>query len=138
MRESKMCNFRRLKADNSECSTLADRMTGKSNKFSYIVSAFGNYKGGHNYHGITDDGVVEGEVLSIEDEKHDIKKKVEKAINKMIWPEHIGQPKRGEHWDIFFEHVVDGTTYKPIPSTFVIVIYIAPCPGGVFDGNRFL
>jgi 5-bromo-4-chloroindolyl phosphate hydrolysis protein len=49
----------------------------------------------------------------------------------MIWPEHIGQPKRGEHWDIFFEPVVDENA-NHISSTFVIVIYIAPCVGGVF------
>jgi hypothetical protein len=49
----------------------------------------------------------------------------------MIWPEQIGQPKRGEHWEIFFEPVVDENS-KPVPSTFVIVIYIAPCLGGVF------
>ena len=114
MHESKMCNFKELKVDQSKRTTSADRMTGESNKFSCIVSAFGNYKGDRNYHVITDDGVVKEEVLSSEDEKHDLKKKVEKAINKMIWPEQIGQPKRGEHWGLSFEHVVDGTTYKPV------------------------
>ena len=46
----------------------------------------------------------------------------------MIWPE---QPKRKVHWEIFFEPVLDRNS-APIPSTFVIVIYIAPCLGGVF------
>ena len=49
----------------------------------------------------------------------------------MIWPAQIGQPKRREHWDVFFEAVVDKDN-KPIPSIFVIVIFIAACAGGVF------
>ena len=49
----------------------------------------------------------------------------------MIWPEQIGQPKRGEHWEIWFQPVQD-ENFNSIPSTFVIVIYIAPCLGGVF------
>ena len=132
MRESKTCNFKQLKADQSKRTTLADRMTGKSNKFTCYVSAFANYNGGQIYYGITDDRTVEGEVVSNEEDKQDIIKKVEKTINKMIWPELVGQPKQGTHWDIFFEPVFDNTTNTAIPSTFVIVIHIAACPGGVF------
>ncbi|CAB3988579.1 schlafen family member 13-like [Paramuricea clavata] len=128
--ENKMVMFKNLKADQSKRTKLADRMTGKGNKFSCYVSAFANYNGGHMYFGIRDDGVVEGEVIPNEDIS-EIIKKVEKAINKMMWPEQIGQPKRGEHWEIFFEPVVDENS-NVIPSTFVIVIYIAPCLGGVF------
>ncbi|XP_028394837.1 uncharacterized protein LOC114518985 [Dendronephthya gigantea] len=131
LRESKMCQFKQLKADQSKRTTLADRMTGKSNKFSCYVSAYANYRGGHIYFGITVDKFVEGEVIVNEEDKQEIIKKVEKTINKMIWPEHIGQPKRGEHWDIFFESVLDENS-TTIPSTFVIVIYIASCLGGVF------
>ena len=134
--ERKNCQLKNLKADPSKRTTLADRMTGKNNRFSHYVSAFANHCGGHIYYGIRDHGgVVEGEFIPNEDDKNEIAKKVEKAINKMIWPEQIGQPKRGEHWEIFFEPVVDGDTKEnsdPIPSTFVIVIYIAPCVGGVF------
>ena len=130
IQESNKVQLKNVKAGPSKRTTLADRMTGKSNKFSCYVSAFANYSGGHIYYGIRDDGVVEGELISNED-IIEITKKVEKAINKMIWPEQIGQPKRGEHWDIFFEPVVDENS-NPIPSTFVIVIYIAPCLGGVF------
>ncbi|XP_028395032.1 uncharacterized protein LOC114519153 [Dendronephthya gigantea] len=129
--ESKMCQFKQLKADESKCTTLADRMTGKSNKLSCYVSAYANHQGGHIYYGIRDNGYVEGEVISNDEDKQDIIKKVEKSINNMIWPEQYGQPKRGEHWDIFFESVLDENS-KIIPSTFVIVIYIAPCLGGVF------
>ena len=128
--ENKMVMFKNLKADQSKRTKLADRMTGKGNKFSCYVSAFANYNGGHMYFGIRDDGVVEGEWIPNEDIS-EIIKKVEKAIKKMILPEQIGQPKRGVHWEIFFEPVVDENS-KPIPSTFVIVIYIAACLGGVF------
>ena len=61
-------------------------MTGKDNKFSCYVSAFANYNGGHTYYGITDDGLVESELISNEKDKREITKKVGKAINKMIWP----------------------------------------------------
>jgi hypothetical protein len=130
--ERKMVQFKQLKTDPSKRTTLADRMTGKGNKFSCYVAAFANHNGGHIYYGITHNFVVEGEFIPNE-KLHilEIVKKVEKAINKLIWPEQIGQPKRGVHWDIFFESMVDENS-KPIPSTFVIVIYIAPCLGGVF------
>ena len=128
--ENKTVAFKHVKAGPSKRTTLADRMVGKGNKFGCYVSAFANYKGGHIYYGITDDGIVEGESIP-NGNKSEIIKKVEKAINKMIWPEKIGQPKRGVHWEIFFEPVLDENS-NVIPSTFVIVIYIAPCPGGVF------
>ena len=130
-RESKTVQLKHLEAQATKRTTLADRIIGKGNKFTCYVSAFANYSGGHIYYGITDDGLVIGELIENEEDKKEITKKVEKAIKKMIWPEHIGQPKRGEHWDIFFEPVVDKDN-KPIPSTFVIVIYIAACIGGVF------
>ena len=129
--ECETVQLKNPKVTPSKRTTLADRMTGKGNKFSCYVAAFANYNGGHIYYGITDDGVVEGEVISNEDDRREIIKKVEKVINKMIWPEQIGQPKRGVHWEIFFEPVVDKNS-KPIPSTFVIVIYIVACLGGVF------
>ncbi len=129
--ECKMIEFKNLKANSAKRTKLADRMTGKGNKFSCYVSAFANHSGGHMYYGIDDDGLVEGEWIPNEGDKNEITKKVEKTINKMIWPQQIGQPKQGEHWDIFFEPVLDKDS-KPIPSTFVIVIYIAPCLGVVF------
>jgi hypothetical protein len=129
--ESKTCQLKNVKAGASKRTTLADRMTGKGNKFSCYVSAFANHSGGNIYYGITDNAIVEGEFIPSEKDKEEITKKVEKSINKMIWPEQIGEPKRGEHWEIFFEPVVDENS-KPVPSTFVIVIYIAPCLGGVF------
>ena len=129
--ESKVCQLKNLKAEQSKRTTLADRMTGKGNKFCCYASAFANHCGGHIYYGITDEGVIAGEFIPNEKVKEEIIKKVEKVINKMIWPEQIGQPKRGEQWEIFFEPVVDVNS-KYVPSTVVIVIYIAPCLGGVF------
>ena len=128
--ESKTVMFKNLKADPTKRTTLADRMIGKGNKFSHYVSAFANHNGGHMYFGITDDGIVAGELIPDAD-SGEITKKVEKAIKKIIWPEQVGQPKQGEHWEIWFEPVVD-ENFNSIPSTFVIVIYIAPCLGGVF------
>ena len=129
--ESKVCQFKNVKANQSKCTTLADRITSKGNKFSRYVSAFANYRGGHIQIGIKDDGIVKGEFIPNEKDKGQITKKVGESIKKMIWPEQISQPKRGEHWEIFFEPVVDQNSSN-IPLTFVIVIYIAPCLGGVF------
>ena len=129
--ENKNTEFKCLKSTSSKRTTLADRMTGKGNKFSCYVSAFGNHNGGHIYYGIEDDSVVKGQFIPNKKDKEEIIKKVEKVINKMIWPAQIVQPKRGKQWEIFFEPVIDKTS-KPVPSTFVIVIYIAPCLGGVF------
>ena len=129
--ESKTVQLKHLKAHATKRTTLADRMIGKGNKFTCYVSAFANYIGGHIYYGNTDKGIVVGELIRNEEDQSKIIKKVEKAIKKMIWPAQISQPKRGEHWDIFFEPVVDEGN-KPIPSTFVIVIFIAACVGGVF------
>ena len=126
--EDKQIQLKLLEAGAKNCTKLVQRMI--NNKLIVYVSAFANHNGGHIYYGITDDGVVAGEKIPNEDIS-EIRKKVEKAIKKMIWPEHIDQPNLGEHWDIFFEPVVDENS-KPIPSTYVIVIYIASCLGGVF------
>ena len=131
IREGKTVQLKHLEAHATKRTTLADRMIGKGNKFTCYVSAFANFNGGHLYYGIADSRVVDGETIQNEEDRSEIIKKVEKAIKKMTWPEDIGQPKGGEHWDIFFEPVLDEDN-KPIPSTFVIVVYIAPYLGGVF------
>ena len=123
--ESKTVQFKKLKAEKSKCVTLRDRMTNKANKFANYVSAFANHRGGHIYYGVQDDGVVNGELV---EDKEEITKKVSKAINKMVWPTECEGPKKGQHWEIFFEPVHDDV----VPSTFVIVVYIARCAGGVF------
>ena len=126
--EGKNTQFKCLTAIPSKRTKLADRMTGKGNKFSCYVSAFANNSGGHIYFGIADNGQVKGESIPSIKDRGDIINKVEKAFKKIIWPE---QPKRGKQWEIFFQQVVDKNS-EPVPSTFVIVIYIAPCLGGVF------
>ena len=123
--ESKTTQLKCLKAEKSKCVTLGDRMTNKANKFANYVSAFANHRGGHIYYGVQDDGVVKGELV---EDKEEITKKVSKAINKMVWPTECEGPKKGQHWEIFFEPVHDDV----VPSTFVIVVYIARCAGGVF------
>ena len=128
--ESKICQFKNIKAISSKRTTLADRITCKGNKLKCYVVAFANHRGGHVYYGITDEGVVVGEFIQNEKDMKEIMKKVENVMNKIVWPEQI-QPKRGELWKIFFEPVKDANS-KPVPSTFVVVIYIAPCLGGVF------
>lgn len=47
----------------------------------------------------------------------------------MLWPNN--DPQKGHNWEIFFEPVVDSNR-KPVPSTFVIVVTVAQCAGGVF------
>ena len=126
--ESKTVQFKKLKAEKSKCVTLGDRMTNKANKFANYVSAFANHRGGHIYYGVQDDGVVKGELV---EDKEEITKKVSKAINKMVWPTECEGPKRGQHWEIFFEPVSDAKG-NDVPSTFVIVVFIARCTGGVF------
>lgn len=122
--------FKYLKSEHSKRVTLGDRMTGNENKFVNYVSSFGNYRGGHIYYGVDDDGIVRGQFV---EDRQDIVKKVRKAINSVIWLSDNGQftPMQGEHWDIFFEQVHDekGRTVK---KTIVIVVYISYCGGGVF------
>ena len=60
LREGKVVQVKSLKSTSSKCITLADRITGKSNKLSHYVSAFANCNGGNIYYGVNDDGVVEG------------------------------------------------------------------------------
>ena len=129
--ENKVTEFKCVSASPSQEKTQADRITGKENRFICYVSAFANNTGGHVYYGIEDDGIVKGQQIADEDEKEEIIRKVGNAFVKMIWPENIGKPKRGEHWEIFFEAVIDDFSIA-IPSTFVVVIFIAPCVGGVF------
>ena len=128
--ESKTVEFKHVKYESAKRIRVADRITGKSNKFNYYVSGFANYMGGHIYYGIVDGGLVEGEVVSDKDVT-EITSRIEKAIKKMIWRDLTDQPKRGVQWDVFFEPVLDANS-NAIPSTYVIVIYIAPFLGGVF------
>lgn len=129
--EGTKIQWKSLKSESTKNVSLADRMTGKSNKLSCYISAFSNHSGGHIYYGINDDGIVEGEVVT---EKHqtEIARKVAKTFEKIIWPRHCsGKQLKGKLWDLFFVPVKDSKK-TPIASSFVIVVAIAPCRGGVF------
>lgn len=129
IKESKTVQFKNLKTEKSKCNDLGSRIV--HNKLTHYVSAFANHCGGRLYCGIRNDGIVEGEMVQEED-KDVIAKKVIKCINKMKWPEHCGEPQRGRHgqWDISYEPVEDKG--NPVKYTYVIVIFVAACPGGVF------
>ena len=102
-----------------------------SGKLPSYVSAFANYGAGHIYIGIDDNGVVQGEKITPKD-KAELKDKIGKAIGSMIWPDDTHpQGKEEKRWQIQFEEVKDKNG-EIVPSTYVIVIYVAHCPGGVF------
>ena len=76
--ESDFTQFKQLKAESSKCISLADRMTNKGNKLERYISAFANKNGGRIYYGISDEGVVKGEVIE-ENGRAKIVKKVTKC-----------------------------------------------------------
>ena len=129
-RESKTVQFKQLLAQRTNNTSLAKRLI-KQSKFPSYVSAFANHSGGHIYVGVRDDGTVQGEKITPQDQT-ELKKEISKAIGSMIWPDNSdtqdGEEKR---WQIDFEEV-KSTNGEIVPSTFVIVIYVAQCPGGVF------
>ena len=141
--ESQTVQFKLLKAEKSKVKELGERII--SHDLTHYVSAFANYHGGRIYYGVGDDGIVRGVEIT-EKDKQDLTKKISKYLNsadeqdqadtstasKMQWPENIS-PRKGSdaQWDILFEPV-EGDDGKEIPSTYVIVIFVAPCPGGVF------
>ena len=126
--ESDFTQFKQLKAESSKCISLADRMTSKSNKLERYISAFANKNGGRIYYGISDEGVVKGEVIE-ENGRAEIVQKVTNTINKMIWIE--GKLERGKHWDIKFVPVKD-ESMNEILSKFVAIISVEPLLGGLF------
>ena len=92
-RESKDTQFKKIKCEKSKHCDLASRITNKSNKLIFYVSAFANAGGGHIYYGVNNEtNVVEGELIT---DKDKIIKAVERAIKKMLWPKECGEPKRG-------------------------------------------
>ena len=140
--ESKTARFKLLKAEKSKGKELGDRII--SHDLTHYVSAFANYHGGRIYYGVDDDGIVRGTEIT-EKDKQDLTKKLNKYLNtadeqdqadtstvdrSMQWPDNI-RSKKGTQWDILFKPV-EGDDGEEIPSTYVIVIFVAPCPGGVF------
>ena len=126
--ESDSIQFKQLNSEKTKWVSLADRMINKSNKFGRYISAFANKSGGYLYYGISDGGIVEGEVMEEKDQE-EIVKKVTKTIHQMIWCG--GKLERGKHWDIQFVPVKDENR-KEIPSLFVVIISVVPLRGGLF------
>ena len=126
--ESKTVQLKKLKSEKSKRTDLADRII--NNYVTHYISAFANCSGGCIYFGINNSGIVEGEEL-LDLNQNKIIEKVENAVSRMTWLEHGEGLKRGKQWDIVFVPTknADG---KLLGSTFVIVITVRPCPGGVF------
>jgi tetratricopeptide (TPR) repeat protein len=136
LREGQMVQFKHLKDDQMSTSTqksnvtLADRMIKKSNKLVIYISAFANHEGGHIYFGVDDTTyTVQGQVAS-ESERAKIEKKVSSIISKMVWP--VESPDR--FWKLHFVPVLEklGVGNVARRDTYVIVVSVAKCPGGVF------
>ena len=113
--------------------TFVKRMLTEKNKFSNYISGFANHRGGHIYYGIDDKGVVTGENLTKED-INEVREEVPKAINKLIWTEGNIAPQKGVNWDIYFEQVSDKND-REVESTYVVVVFVASCQGGVFTAE---
>jgi hypothetical protein len=131
LREGQMVQFKHLKDDPTSNVTLADRMTNKSNKLVNCISAFANHEGGHIYFGVDDTTyTVEGQVAR-ESERAKIEKKVSSVVSKMVWP--VESPDR--FWKLHFVPVLEklGQSLGDLRrDTFIIVVSVANCPGGVF------
>ena len=128
--ESETVQFKCLQDKRTKKSSLSQRLL-KGGKFTRYVSAFANYNGGHIYYGIDDDGRVQGEELTPKDQT-ELKDKISKAIRGMIWPDNSHtQDEVEKRCQVEFEKVKD-TNGEIVPSTYVIVIYVPQCPGGVF------
>lgn len=128
LHESACVQLKNLKSERSKCVSLADRIVSKSNKLDCYISAFANKHGGRLFYGITSEGLVEGEIVQDKD-RQEIIRKVSKTIGNMVWYE--GDLKKGKHWDIEFVPVQD-ENMNEIASLFVVIVSVAPLPGGLF------
>ena len=128
--ESKTVQFKQLLEKRTNNVSITKRLL-RSGKLLAYVSAFANYGGGHVFIGINDDGKVEGEKITLQDRK-ELQEKIGKAIGSMVWPDNsYTQSEEEKLWQINFVEVKDARG-GIVPSTFVIVIYVAQCLGGVF------
>ena len=134
LREGQTVQFKHLKDDATNGTSLADRITNKANKLVQYVSAFANHDGGQVYYGINDTTyTVEGQIANVS-ERRKIEARVLNELSKMIWP--IQNSDHVHFWKIDFVPVVQkifGTSgYEVCHDVFVIVLSVAKCPGGVF------
>ena len=128
LRKSKTVCFKEIKAERIGRRDFVSRAI--DNKFKEYISGFTNASGGMIFYGIQDDGTVVGELLPCE-EKYckEITEKLEREVEKMIWPKELGEIKRGKTWDIKFVPV---TNCDANEKRFVVVVSVFPCSGGVF------
>ena len=134
--ESDDIQLKHLKAEasNSAKTTFGKRVVTAKNKFSSYVSGFANHRGGHIYYGIDDESrVVFGEKLMEEDIKA-VESEVTKAMKKLVWTERKISPKRGDVWEIYFVNVKNENG-EIVDSTYVVVVFVAFCRGGVFTAE---
>ena len=131
VRESDATQLKLVKDTPSESNTLPKRMTNNKNKFVSYISGFANHRGGHIFFGIDDNGVVFGEKIPGKKNKDDIVKTVTETINKLIWTEKRLTPEKGRDWDIDFVEVKDAQG-NTVDSTYVVIVFVARCRGGVF------
>ncbi len=127
--ESNSVQLKNLNADKTKSMNLAGRII--KHKLTSYVSGFANRSGGQIFYGIDDHGIVVGELLRDEKEVEQIKTKVGNAIQNMVWPAELGEIQCGKQWDIKFVPVKNCDS-ETLPLTFVLVISVLPCPGGVF------
>ena len=132
LREQQTVQFKHLKDDPTPNVSLADRMVSKSNKLVIHVSAFANHDGGCLYFGVDDKTyTVEGQIAN-ENERAKIRRKVSTVLAKMVWP--VKTPE--QFWKIDFVPVIqkgsESSGYDVMTNTFVIVLTVAKCQGGVF------
>lgn len=121
--------FKHLKSEESKRTTLADRITGKSNKLTHYVSGMANGDGGAIYYGVDNNGNVQGERITSEGFDN-IRNKVAKAVARLFHSGNIIE--RGTHWNIEFREVLHEQGGSPVPDTYVIVLTVAALNGCVF------
>ena len=134
--ESDDIQLKHLKAEASSSgkTTFGKRVVTAKNKFSSYVSGFANHRGGHIYYGIDDESrVVFGEKLMEEDRKA-VVSEVTTAMKKLVWSERKMSLKRGIDWEIYFVNVKNKNG-KIMDSTYVVVVFVAFCRGGVFTAE---
>ncbi len=132
--ESDVIQLKNLKTLASGRTTFAKRMMTEKNKFSNYISGFANHRGGHIYYGIDDKSlVVIGEKLT-QAELDEVEEEVTKGVEKLVWTERRISPKRGDNWEIYFEQVKNENG-EIEHSTYVIVVFVAFCRGGVFTAE---
>ena len=132
--ESKTVQFKIIKEGTA---TLEQLLKGIEKHLPNYVSAFANGCGGNVYFGIHDGGVIKGQLVKGEEEKTEVKKKIERVIDRKepnqgrvrIWGKPDFIPKYDEQWSVKFVTVIGGPKGE---ERYVVVVKIFPIDGGMF------